>query len=449
MKIFTPRDSDNIPMADLAHAWTFSDTAQTSKALYQVQTRYRHLLRQAHRFILDDDSVRLCCSLSQERDRMEGWSFLARLPYDTMFIELNLHEKVKELARLDRLDSPIQLNMISPRLGILLHRDDVLSDSPRWVAIMFYLYREKGPDVLPGVAFGTEGRSMISPDMVAFVFDPEGNPKFPTRGSKAWNAPTLSLRPGFPATTINIGKDNEGHDVIVEIDPEILIGGLLSTGGGPRHKELHHDAPTGYRALLGPDNKVYVNSKGVVEGPEWLTPRVGVLVDPWWDTYFAERWKTEPAEAGKLIQIQLMEERGSLRYIITLLAAINGLPKVVKPRAVSTRRHTVGMNQLQYFGHSDLSIQIPGEDRLLLAKQHLDKTLHNDPRRRRGHEVRGHWRVIEFGKRIYYCRHDPVEMEPNLGICRKCDLIVRWIPSHTRGDATLGWVEHDYHVTTR
>jgi hypothetical protein len=71
---------------------------------------------------------------------------------------------------------------------------------------------------------------------------------------------------------------------------------------------------------------------------------------------------------------------------------------------------------------------------------------HESARRRR-HKVRGHWRVIEKGKRLPVpCNHRPTMVEGGVGICLACERLIRWIPWFMRGDASLGFVEQDYTV---
>ena len=211
-------------------------------------------------------------------------------------------------------------------------------------------------------------------------------------------------------------------------------------------------SPTAAEAGLAPgkpDNRLILLKGGTIVSPGWLAPRIAVIIDPWWEAHFKtqsdgeweERWR-------RFYENCVSEERGSLRYLVTLLAAINGLPKHAKPVFPTKVRRTVGMNWVPYFSYHHLQIMIPGEERVLRAKQILDHERRNEIHRRRWHEVRGHWRVIEFGKRTHICRHTPTMVEHGLGICTRCELLVRWIPAFERGDQTLGVVDKTYTVTT-
>ena len=95
-----------MPLMDAVYGWCFQSTIagrRLAPEARRIQARYRMLLRGAERFVLDDDAVRLVCELSHERNRLIGWSFLARLPYDTLRIEYDTHVKMNPPLR-DEMD---------------------------------------------------------------------------------------------------------------------------------------------------------------------------------------------------------------------------------------------------------------------------------------------------------------------------------------------------------
>jgi hypothetical protein len=432
---FKPREGEPIgSLADAANAFTYQRKHVGIKlpdACIGIQLRYRQKLRQAQRFVLDDDSTRLCCSLSHEQDRLEGWSFLARLPHDPMWIEYNLHAKVREMERLGALTLPFDPEVVSPRIGYLLYREDPKSDSPRWIAHCFCEDSESDRGYL---AYTT------------WMFDPEGDPRTPLRGSTLWGLPTLSLRPGFPKVQVTMQtQDNNGVKLRCMADPEIIVSGLYRWNKDLM--EVCSDGKTlGIPVKFRDDGTFDATGTDAISGPEWLMPKMAVLVDPWWEAFAAKHMKK--ADLTKAVLKQCQEERGAFRYLMTLLASINGLPKHVKPINPSKVRRTIGINAVPYFSHNNLTITIPGEERVVRAKTILDKETRNAIKHRRWHMVRGHWRVIEFSKRTYLCRHTPTMVEHGLGICTRCELLVRWIDAHERGDQALGVVDHTYNVTT-
>jgi hypothetical protein len=110
------------------------------------------------------------------------------------------------------------------------------------------------------------------------------------------------------------------------------------------------------------------------------------------------------------------EMRGELRYVWSLLAAINDLPvgirKVERSRGFMAKR-----NYQKFMSHSVISLILPKR----MTEQKLAKLLVGISRRR-AHEVRGHFRTVGADKRK------------------------TWIKEHIRGDASLGWVTHSYQV---
>jgi hypothetical protein len=137
-----------------------------------------------------------------------------------------------------------------------------------------------------------------------------------------------------------------------------------------------------------------------------------------------------------------------LRWLMTLLAAINHLPREIKPVQTLVGKRAVGANILPYFQHRTINIKLPRDERIVWAHKHMQSALRNAPRA--WHQVSGHWRIIERGKTpTYICRHLPTMVEAGLGMCERCQLLIRWIPTHHRGDPNVGIVEHTYNVTAK
>jgi hypothetical protein len=108
---------------------------------------------------------------------------------------------------------------------------------------------------------------------------------------------------------------------------------------------------------------------------------------------------------------------GTLRRALMLLAAINDVPIGVKH--VTQARGFVAQGRYRKFlSHSVITITLPkGRDPQKVARQVVALA------RRRAHQVRGHWRRD--------WRHEGNRI---------------WIHEHQRGDASLGFVTHDYRV---
>ena len=385
----------DVPFMDQVHRMTFEPKPGGLKMTPQaraVMARHRVALRRAERFVLDDDAVRLVCHLSHEKQKLASWSFLARLPFDTFWVEFNLHAKVAEFEKMRSLRVKFEPGEVSPHWGMLFQRDLPGSTSPRWVVSQFC---QVGDDA-------------VLPAILGFVFDPEGEAHSTPRGSDLWRTPTLSLRPGFDRRAPMLQEDTGEQE---ECDWEYLAAG-----------DFHRDS--GGRLVPG----------------DWFLNRGAVIVEPYWDAM--------GRMTNHIIAEEMKEQAGMVRWIVAMLAAINGLPRDLV--IVSTRpgKQSVGMNVLPYFQHRTIKILMPKEDRVSWSVRNLDRTLRNTPRA--WHQVIGHWRIIEKGKVVGrapgqpWCRHIPTMVEHGVGMCERCQLMIRWIPSHTRGDPNLGIVEHTY-----
>ena len=146
----------DMSLADRVQAMTFSGkllgrTVPPSAKI--VLARYRAQLRQAERYVVDDEVTQLCCRLCHEEDRLPSWSFLARLPHPTMWLQMNLHAKMAEFEKMNTTTHPFVANEVSPLIGYLLYHDG--NSDTRWIAHNFI-----------------EFEGSVIPGLLAYVFDP-------------------------------------------------------------------------------------------------------------------------------------------------------------------------------------------------------------------------------------------------------------------------------------
>lgn len=297
---------------------------------------------------------------------------------------------------------------VSPKLGMLLHRDRPEDGaSARWVVNEFGLINGEP-----------------TPSLLAYVFDPEGRPEDPVRGSRYWNRPTLSLRtPSVRVPVIVKGRSVTHVDEGMKIDRDVLC-------------DAEH--------LICGDMKMSDDPNNPVVAEDWALNRVGVIASPFWEAHATRTG----AAFDDILRMEVKELIGDMRWLMTLLATINALPREMKVAQTLTGRRTVGANVLPYFQHRTIAINLPRDDRVAWATKHLDRQLRNMPRP--WHRVIGHWRIVERGKLPdrplgqAWCRHIPTMVEAGLGMCERCHMLVRWIPNHHRGDPNVGIVEHTY-----
>lgn len=115
----------------------------------------------------------------------------------------------------------------------------------------------------------------------------------------------------------------------------------------------------------------------------------------------------------------IREQVGELRFAWSLLAAINDIPVGVKIVSGESKGAYLAKGKYRKFlEHSIISIDLPkGRDPVKLARKVVEQS------RKRAHQVRGHWRRD--------WRHENNRI---------------WVHEHERGDASLGFVTHDYKI---
>jgi len=166
-------------------------------------------------------------------------------------------------------------------------------------------------------------------------------------------------------------------------------------------------------------------------------PQLGLTPAPWLSSRDVRATFMEDPRLTKSI----MEHAGSLRFLWSFLASLNDTPigtRVVKP----SKGHMVGRNYKRFSEHSVITLNIPHKmTSATLAKKVLRAT------RRRAHMVRGHWRKDWRYPAQALCEHswEPIE-GTHLMQCSRCQGRKMWITEHQAGDASLGFVLHDYVV---
>ena len=104
----------------------------------------------------------------------------------------------------------------------------------------------------------------------------------------------------------------------------------------------------------------------------------------------------------------------------TFFSTINKIP-LAGPREVRTSHGFIGQGRYRTFlKHQVITLTVPQKNTVKYARQILGDLI-----RRRAHQVRGHW------------RDDYRLKKGNKSL---------WIAEHQRGDASLGFVTHDYNV---
>jgi hypothetical protein len=190
--------------------------------------------------------------------------------------------------------------------------------------------------------------------------------------------------------------------------------------------------------LLGEDAGTWHKAAWMLTGiPNYDSYNVGWMRAP---------WLTDPGAQKSILQHHVVEDvqhelASDLRYLWALLSAINDTPteyKVVRPQ----KGHMVNRNYKRFVEHTVITLKIPGGKDMTKVAQRITRAS-----RRRAHDVRGFWRKDWRFPLAALCQHEFEDVpDTHLARCKLCQGRKIWIAEHQRGDASLGFVLHDYSV---
>jgi len=139
----------------------------------------------------------------------------------------------------------------------------------------------------------------------------------------------------------------------------------------------------------------------------------------------------------------LNEWMGCVRRVWAFLATIDHLP-LTYGQVRQTKGFLARGRIRKFLDHQTITLNVPErKDTRVLARQAIAQA------HRKRHEVRGHWRNDRFNPPSRRCNpHLWVSADDNVDhiVCELCRGRQIYIHKHERGDASLGYVTHDYRV---
>jgi hypothetical protein len=130
-----------------------------------------------------------------------------------------------------------------------------------------------------------------------------------------------------------------------------------------------------------------------------------------------------------------------IRYLLGLLATINDLP-IVRKVVVPQKGFVARGRYRKFLQHTVVTLTVPTTRYKTLARKAVANL------RRRAHEVRGFWREHWKHPPVQGCPHEYASVDAAHIRCTVCKGEKFWIKEHQRGDASLGFVTHEYRVKT-
>jgi hypothetical protein len=391
----------DVLLYDDVHRWTYSRAVSAESALIEnskeaehILFQYRQQLRQSQRFYLDDDFVKKSTEASMDFDQVKKWANIARLPYRKMWIEFDGRAKIATCRDLGTLLHQCDPQEACLRIGMLCETLD--EETGVWAMTEFYDLGDDDPNFPEPVAVG--GNS--------YFFAPEG-PSYKV------------LHPGPPWESKEgswYGFGNEDH---IKKLAHISLGFRLPDESLTVHPEFENRL-----TFMLSQMKREILRQHTIRTPRSEHPNLAI-------------------EVSNQTRIELEENAGNMRWLITILAMMNQVPTIKHYFPANGHRIKRGKS-VPYLDHNVITLKLPKENYLAIINRRLNKAA-ADRRKNRAHLVRGHFRTMEHGKGIQ-CRHAPTLVENGVGYCLRCEQKIRWIAEAQRGDASLGWVNHDYVV---
>lgn len=400
------------PLYDDVNKWTYVPIKKLTLLGYQryakfaegldvYQRKVRTNIRQAQRFMLSDDFVRSAYQASLDFQKVPTWLNLARLPYPRMWVEWDQHVKLDEQAKAGSILHEPDETLVAKRGGFLFEELD--ADTGMWLAS-----RWEGSIRNGGEAFTSNLNYVVAPEGSAImrIKPPPG---------------VTSLTEVMTAIRVpqGMGYERAKIDDLIEMMTFGIRPGNVKFD--PKEEIIGHIKNRIVTALSPISMHFQTNARKHLSQKEYEE--------------FCQ-------QASFSVQLCVEEDAGILRFITTVLGLLNEAPNIREPKQARAGYRTMGMNKLQYLGHSMIHLKLPKTKPMRFISRLLDHAS-NERRRNRAHVARGHWRQVEYGTK-FRCDHNPTLVENGMGICTKCERIIRWIPAHQRGDASLGWVTHEY-----
>lgn len=373
------------------------------KHVQEAMLRYRLWMRHAHRFVLTDAFTEMATIMSlAPPEKILARLQYATLPYDTTWIEFNLHAKMTVIAahyasvgRPGYFPRPEQ---VPTRLGMLLQRID---DTTAVCTLV-----DGGVD--------EEDSKHPLPHLTSYFFSTVEveNDHWPRR---------FGCVPIYAHGRLSKTAALSDHvDMLVKgslwgfTDPELLV------------KDM---------ALRVPD---FLARHGNIGS--------SLLSLPMAEAIQRRDIKNGKDKVDQSMVNELREFTGTVRWLVTVLAMLNEVP-ISTDHVVPTGYQRAGLiGKTRRLDYHKVALVLPKTNPV----RYLNKRLsHAEITRRRAHEVRAHWRTYLHETHCGYEEHDWVYDHDNgYRLCGKCEAYGRLIHEHVRGDAKLGWVNKTYVLKT-
>jgi len=387
--------------------WGFK--GRKAKDFNEMLERYRNEMRRAHRFHLEDDFTAMATTISSSTDPKKLLYRLqyATLPYEITWLEFDPRVKIRVIHRMRGL-SGRSIEGVPDRMGIMLYRINETDTLCQLFA-----------------AYPTSGRDLLAPHLTCYFFSTVER-DFTKSGTIHFGASAMAM-----GTTDN----NEPH-IIQPTTPEELE----EMADDPHN--LSKGALWGY----GPGPIGIIDSIEKFESlqaPSFLRRHGDSGQSRYCKALYAATDSDRLKESfGQMIQAELAEFGGFVRWIVTVLAMLNEIP-VRNEHMQPVGQMRIGLTgRRRYLDYHRPTLRLPKTKPI----EYIERKLRNVERaRHRAHEVRSHWRTYLVAQPCSRETHDwEYDYEEGYRLCGKCMSFSTLVKEHVRGDPNLGWVKKEY-----
>lgn len=342
------------PLHQQFYRSTFKDTVSSlglspsDPKVRQAQRNYQTMVRTAQRFVIKNAALEEVYFLSQNVNKLYERTPLALIPFDTVWIEYDCHERVR-LSReygtaMDHEDDVDDFTGIPRRAGFLLKQ--LYADrADAWIA--FKIVDSTSDGLIPvGMIFDAQSEAQMEGKVAGW--------------ETLWSRLSLDL---LQKVGMANGVDHEKM--------QAFAWGIFN-----------NDMPSS----------------------PYLANMSAYAVEPLWGSIFdAKTKRSDPKSLDLMAQLlveAVREHSGDMRFLVTLLAFMNEVPillNTVEPKG----SFTAGGKMQSFFTHRTVEVNIPAKHRKQRRSQIAKIMAKAVKNHKRAHRVRAHVRRYYRGGMLY------------------------------------------------
>jgi hypothetical protein len=177
--------------------------------------------------------------------------------------------------------------------------------------------------------------------------------------------------------------------------------------------------------------------------PDFLARHGDAGFSRFYDYFEIARRTKVMGKIAEIINGEISEFAGTIRWVVTLLAMLNEVPTRSELVVPGHQIYYGPTQKRQAYDFHKITLSLPKTKPVPFIERHLSAV----DRRHKAHQVRSHWRTYLSDSACKREEHE-WEYDYNEGyrLCGKCMAFGRLIHEHVRGDPSLGWVSKDYTI---